>query len=62
MNEFLKGVVPTTQRAAILNAVELSSYDQVKEWLLHSKIMADGPYAHFVASFVCGFFATVATR
>jgi hypothetical protein len=35
------GVVPTVQRAALINAAELSTYDQCKQLLIENKITGD---------------------
>lgn len=57
-----KGVSPTTQRAAIVAAVELSSYDECKLLLLRYTNWTDGDKkTHFAASLMAGFLATVAS-
>eukprot|EP00743_Colponemidia_sp_Colp-15_P003056 GILK01003303.1.p1 GENE.GILK01003303.1~~GILK01003303.1.p1 ORF type:complete len:300 (-),score=38.34 GILK01003303.1:731-1630(-) len=52
-----KGCAPNVQRAILVNAAELSTYDQCKSILLRSGLFADGPFAHFTASFMAGFCA-----
>ena len=46
---FLQGVGPTSQRAGVIAGVELPVYDFSKKQLINeTKLMQDGPYAHFV--------------
>jgi len=54
-----KGATPATQRAAIVNGVELATYDHAKFLLVHHHIVNEGVLSHFCASFIAGFFSTV---
>eukprot|EP01117_Protostelium_nocturnum_P011151 TRINITY_DN4049_c0_g4_i1.p1 TRINITY_DN4049_c0_g4~~TRINITY_DN4049_c0_g4_i1.p1 ORF type:complete len:305 (+),score=81.31 TRINITY_DN4049_c0_g4_i1:205-1119(+) len=55
-----RGVVPTVQRAAIINAAELATYDHFKEFLLRRKIVSEDKFAtHLVASLMAGFMGTL---
>eukprot|EP01113_Clastostelium_recurvatum_P041917 TRINITY_DN6735_c0_g1_i1.p1 TRINITY_DN6735_c0_g1~~TRINITY_DN6735_c0_g1_i1.p1 ORF type:complete len:322 (+),score=31.93 TRINITY_DN6735_c0_g1_i1:44-967(+) len=57
-----KGVVPTTQRAAILTATQLASYDHIKQAVLAAGVLGtDGPLIHFAASTCAGFIAAATT-
>jgi hypothetical protein len=56
-----KGVGPTTLRAAVLTGAQLSSYDHTKVILKRLNILPDGPFIHFLASFVAGLVTTTAT-
>eukprot|EP01087_Luapelamoeba_hula_P009213 TRINITY_DN2370_c0_g2_i1.p1 TRINITY_DN2370_c0_g2~~TRINITY_DN2370_c0_g2_i1.p1 ORF type:complete len:162 (+),score=16.56 TRINITY_DN2370_c0_g2_i1:569-1054(+) len=50
-----KGVVPTTQRAAVLSATMLSSYDHTKHYILQKGWIAqDNVYAHLGAAMTTG--------
>ena len=46
-----KGVVPTTQRAALLTASQLGSYDHIKQALLTRGGLHEAILLHFVSSF-----------
>ncbi len=54
-----RGVVQTSQRAAIIAAVELPVYDYCKHKLIDS--IGDRPLNHFISSFIASFFAAVAS-
>eukprot|EP01130_Rhizamoeba_saxonica_P004558 TRINITY_DN1860_c0_g1_i3.p1 TRINITY_DN1860_c0_g1~~TRINITY_DN1860_c0_g1_i3.p1 ORF type:complete len:158 (-),score=28.60 TRINITY_DN1860_c0_g1_i3:79-552(-) len=56
-----KGVGPTTQRAAILTAAQLSSYDHVKNTILNRDLLSEGIVLHFAASVLAGFVSAAAT-
>lgn len=49
-----RGVGPTTQRAAILTASQLASYDQAKHWIIQHGWLNEGIYAHLAASMIAG--------
>jgi len=55
------GVVPTVQRAAILTATQIPSYDHMKHTLINHEIMKEGVPLHIVSSFAAGFFAATTT-
>ena len=51
------GLGPNIGRNAIINAAELASYDQVKQGILNSGLLADGAAVHLLAGLGAGFFA-----
>ena len=53
------GVAPTVQRAAVVAAVELATYDECKQLLVPRT--GDGVATHFGASLMAGFMATLAS-
>lgn len=55
------GVGPTVQRAAILTATQIPSYDHMKHTLINHEIMKEGVPLHIVSSFTAGFFAASTT-
>lgn len=46
------------QRAALVAAVELSTYDECKHLLLSNGVLGDHIGSHFAASLMAGFLAT----
>jgi solute carrier family 25 oxoglutarate transporter 11 len=52
----------TVQRAMIVTASQLASYDQIKETIISRDIMKDGLGTHVTASFSAGFVASVASN
>jgi solute carrier family 25 (mitochondrial carrier), member 14/30 len=57
-----KGVGPAVQRAIIVNAAELATYDQAKDILIGGfNMKADNVSTHFSASFMAGFCSAVAS-
>eukprot|EP00920_Eleutheroschizon_duboscqi_P014114 GHVT01032950.1.p1 GENE.GHVT01032950.1~~GHVT01032950.1.p1 ORF type:complete len:313 (-),score=97.23 GHVT01032950.1:537-1475(-) len=54
-----RGVGPNVLRNCIFNAAELAVYDETKEMLLASSLMADGIRLHAVAGFAAGAAAVV---
>lgn len=58
-----KGVGPTTQRATLLTASQLASYDHIKHSLLALQWLHfhEGIVTHFTASMLAGFIAAVVT-
>lgn len=52
----------TVQRAMIVTASQLASYDQIKETIISRDIMKDGLGTHVTASFSAGFVAAVASN
>lgn len=54
-----RGSLPTIQRAMVVTAAQLASYDQIKESLLATKVMEDGLATHFTASFLAGLVASI---
>ncbi|XP_021829056.1 mitochondrial uncoupling protein 4-like [Prunus avium] len=57
-----RGSSLTVNRAMIVTASQLASYDQMKEVILEKGIMKDGIGTHVVASFGAGFVAAVASN
>lgn len=53
-----EGVSPTVQRAMLVAAVELSTYDDIKTALIVNGILGDHVGTHFTASLIAGFLAT----
>lgn len=51
------GLGPNIARNAVVNAVELASYDQIKESLLATGLFKDNVYCHLAASTGAGFLA-----
>lgn len=56
-----RGCIPTMGRAMVVNAAQLASYSQAKQYLLHSGYFTEGIKLHFVASMMSGFITTVAS-
>ncbi|KAJ3271772.1 hypothetical protein HDV01_006380 [Terramyces sp. JEL0728] len=56
-----RGVGPTSQRAMILTATQLSSYDHTKRYLIDTLNFNEGILTHFVASMVAGFACATTT-
>ncbi|KAJ8773325.1 hypothetical protein K2173_028502 [Erythroxylum novogranatense] len=57
-----RGSSLTVNRAMIVTASQLASYDQIKEAILKNGVMADGLGTHVTASFAAGFVAAVASN
>ncbi|KAJ7958934.1 Mitochondrial uncoupling protein [Quillaja saponaria] len=57
-----RGSALTVNRAMIVTASQLASYDQFKETLLEKHLMNDGLGTHVTASFAAGFVASVASN
>ncbi|XAR62086.1 hypothetical protein NMG60_11016700 [Bertholletia excelsa] len=57
-----RGSSLTVNRAMIVTASQLASYDQVKETILDKGLMSDGLGCHVAASFAAGFVAAVASN
>jgi len=55
----LKGLNPTVTRAVILNAVQLSSFEQAKELLKKHTGLTNPIVLQFYASFISGFLSTI---
>jgi solute carrier family 25 protein 14/30 len=54
-----RGVLPNAQRAAVITALELSTYDSAKSILINQISMTDGLFTHLAAGSMAGFVATV---
>ncbi|KAG7020242.1 Mitochondrial uncoupling protein 4, partial [Cucurbita argyrosperma subsp. argyrosperma] len=57
-----RGSSLTVNRAMIVTAAQLASYDQIKETILEKGVMKDGLGTHVTASFTAGFVAAVASN
>ncbi|KAL7585645.1 hypothetical protein Lser_V15G44580 [Lactuca serriola] len=57
-----RGSSLTVNRAMIVTASQLASYDQIKETILSKGVMGDGLGTHVTASFAAGFVAAVASN
>ncbi|XP_010520757.1 PREDICTED: mitochondrial uncoupling protein 4 [Tarenaya hassleriana] len=57
-----RGSALTVNRAMIVTAAQLASYDQIKEAILEKGLMGDGLGTHVAASFAAGFVAAVASN
>ncbi|KAG8373427.1 hypothetical protein BUALT_Bualt11G0023100 [Buddleja alternifolia] len=57
-----RGSSLTVNRAMLVTASQLASYDQFKEMILEKGVMKDGLGTHVTASFAAGFVAAVASN
>ena len=57
-----RGSSLTVNRAMVVTASQLASYDQFKEMILERNLMEDGLGTHVTASFAAGFVASVASN
>lgn len=57
-----RGSALTVNRAMIVTASQLATYDQAKEMILEKGVMSDGIGTHVAASFAAGFVASVASN
>lgn len=57
-----RGSALTVNRAMIVTASQLATYDQAKEMILEKRVMSDGIGTHVTASFAAGFVASVASN
>ncbi|KAJ1203037.1 hypothetical protein NDU88_006832 [Pleurodeles waltl] len=57
-----RGCVPTMARAVVVNAAQLASYCQSKQFLLDSGYFCDYFLCHFCASMISGLVTTAASR
>ncbi|KAA8546740.1 hypothetical protein F0562_003169 [Nyssa sinensis] len=57
-----RGSSLTVNRAMLVTASQLASYDQIKETILDKGLMKDGLGTHVTASFAAGFVAAVASN
>lgn len=56
-----RGAVPTMGRAMVVNAAQLASYSQAKQFLLSTGYFSDNIGLHFVASMISGLVTTAAS-
>lgn len=57
-----RGIIPTVQRATLLTAVQISSYDHIKHLLLRKRVLGEGIGLHLTASFIAGFITAFAVN
>lgn len=56
-----RGCIPTMGRAMVVNAAQLATYSQAKQYLVDSIGLSDGIFLHFNASMISGFVTTAAS-
>lgn len=56
-----RGAIPTMGRAMVVNAAQLASYSQAKQYLLSTKYFQDNIFCHFVSSMISGLVTTAAS-
>uniref|UniRef100_A0A8D0K6V4 Solute carrier family 25 member 11 n=1 Tax=Sus scrofa TaxID=9823 RepID=A0A8D0K6V4_PIG len=56
-----QGCIPTMARAVVVNAAQLASYSQSKQFLLDSGYFSDNILCHFCASMISGLVTTAAS-
>lgn len=56
-----RGCIPTMGRAMVVNAAQLASYTQAKQYLVSSGHFQEGIKLHFVASMFSGLITTIAS-
>ena len=56
-----RGTVPTIQRAAILTATQLGTYDHVKHFILDLGVLKEGAALHFCSGTIAGFAVATTT-
>ncbi|KAK4337233.1 hypothetical protein RND71_044044 [Anisodus tanguticus] len=56
-----RGVLPTMGRAMVVNAAQLASYSQAKQFLLETGFFKDNIGCHIVSSTISGFVTTAAS-
>lgn len=56
-----RGTIPTMGRAMVVNAAQLASYSQAKQYLVASGKFKEGIQLHFVASMISGLITTIAS-
>lgn len=56
-----RGCGPTVMRAMVVNAVQLATYSQAKQFILGTGYVKDGIFCHFLASMTSGLATTIAS-
>lgn len=56
-----RGTIPTMGRAMVVNAAQLASYSQAKQYLISSGRFTEGILLHFAASMFSGLITTIAS-
>eukprot|EP00731_Ephydatia_muelleri_P014644 Em0008g364a len=54
-----RGCGPTVVRAMVVNAAQLATYSQLKQFLLSTSYFTDNVMCHFVASMISGLVTTI---
>ncbi|KAH7425241.1 hypothetical protein KP509_11G045800 [Ceratopteris richardii] len=54
-----RGLLPTMQRAALLNAAQAPSYDHAKHALLNAGLVHEGVTCHMIASMIAGLMSAI---
>ncbi|XP_060072944.1 kidney mitochondrial carrier protein 1-like [Ylistrum balloti] len=57
-----RGVVPTSQRAAVVAGVELPVYDTSKRYIINHGLLGDTIFTHFIASVIAGLAGAVTSN
>merc|ERR1712112_243725 len=56
-----RGATPTMARAMVVNAAQLATYSQAKQFILGTGYIQDGIFCHFIASMISGLVTTIAS-
>merc|ERR1712080_636182 len=56
-----RGATPTMARAMVVNAAQLASYSQAKQFIMGTGYIQEGIFCHFVASMISGLVTTIAS-
>jgi len=56
-----RGATPTMGRAMVVNAAQLATYSQAKQYILSTGYIKDGIFCHFVSSMISGLVTTIAS-
>jgi len=56
-----RGATPTMGRAMVVNAAQLATYSQAKQFILGTGYVKDGIFCHFLASMFSGLVTTIAS-
>lgn len=56
-----RGATPTMGRAMVVNAAQLATYSQAKQFILGTGYIKDGIFCHFVSSMISGLVTTIAS-
>ncbi len=64
ISSWFRGIGPNVNRAMLMTAGQLATYDQIKEMLLSipGNVFVDNKTTHLVSSVIAGFIATVVTQ
>lgn len=56
-----RGAIPTMGRAMVVNAAQLASYSQAKQYLLETGYFKENIFLHFCSSMISGLITTAAS-